>query len=148
MNRTFKAAVAGAVLVVLAVAVMGARRPTREPFDYFDSRYKGSGADSVDTAIAYFAKAGSLTANADSSVGYLSYFHVWNFEGAAQTLRVYHPGGEEDAGTDSAYTNIYLQNISPGHDGDEFVMPEGMRIKAIRLMTDPDTNGLLWRAGK
>ena len=146
MTRT-RSIAALSVLVVLAIATTaGTRIPEKAPFGWYDSGFLS--AVSGGSVVGYFAKAGSLTANADSSIGYLTDFHMWNFKAGQLNVRVYHPGGTSQAGTDSAYTLIFLQNTSAVHDADEWHAPEGMRVKGFDLRTDPGASGVLWRGGK
>lgn len=133
------------LLALVAVSVTSGHRSASGPFTHYDARLK---ADSVDASRMYFAKAGSLTANADSMVGYMTYCELRNASNQTATVRIYSDAGPIDAGTDSSYTELHLLATNTGSTLDEWTMPLGLRLRAIRVVTWAAASGIYWRAGR
>jgi hypothetical protein len=151
MKRAPRYLAAAALLALMLAAMVGAGRSAKGYYSYYDMRFKGAGADSVDTLRCYFAKAGSLTAVADSGIGEARVLQLLNLKTTGNvSVRVYHKGGVYDPGTDSAYTLVDLvaQKTDRNATASIWGNPEGLYPTGIRVMTNPGSGGFRWIAGK
>lgn len=134
-----------ALLVVASGATAGARNPRL--MDEFYS-FQLTDTESI-PAFGYFAKAGSLTAVAGSSIGYATYLRVENTGVVPVTLRVYGPHGTSGSGGPTGtYSVVTLYKVSAGHEADLFVSPPGMRIFGVLQANSCSTNVVRYDYGK
>ena len=138
-------------LLGIVMITSGAGWKDNTEFEWFDAVVKADGIDS--TAIYYFAKAGSLTTDPDSLVGYVTYGEFINTENAANTIRLFTKSGTLDLGTtgdpDSAYVAVTLSStdiFSP--QSTVFTIPPGLRVTGMMCTTDPGAGGIVYRVGR
>lgn len=136
-----------AALALLTVASDATAGRGSGRMDYFHS-FQLTATDSLPT-LHYFAKAGSVTANADSSIGYVTHFMVENTGGTQMVLRVYGPHGKLGTGGPSGtYSIVKLRKASANYTTDMFVAPPGMRVFGILQPASVDANVIRYDYGK